>query len=97
MSDEKKINGSGESFNSERIDEFTEKLEQLHDTLWELYDQADKIMKDQNVINEINYISHDSAIAAIASVRYGLDIMISICESSLEYLGVEFEDDEEDE
>ncbi|MCU7494494.1 MAG: hypothetical protein HF314_12805 [Ignavibacteria bacterium] len=91
---EDKLNSEG---NSAKIDNFTEKLEQLHDRLWELYDEADELMKDQNAVNEINYISHESALAAMASVRYGLDIMISICESSLEYLGVEFEDDEENE
>lgn len=91
---EDKTNGEG---NSDKIDAFTEKLEQLHDRLWELYDEADELMKDQNAVNEINYISRESALAAMASVRYGLDIMISICESSLEYLGVEFEDDEDNE
>lgn len=91
---EDKFNGEG---NSDKIDSFTEKLEQLHDRLWELYDEADELMKDQGAVNEINYISRDSALAAMASVRYGLDIMISICESSLEYLGVEFEDDEDNE
>lgn len=91
---ENKLNGSE---GSDKIDDFTEKLERLHDKLWELYDEADELMKDQNAVKEINYISQESALAAMASVRYGLDIMISICESSLEYLGVEFEDDEDKE
>jgi len=93
MNDEKLNGGEG---NSDKIDDFTEKLEKLHDRLWELYDEADELMKDQKAVNEINYISRESALAAMASVRYGLDIMITICESSLEYLGVEFEEDDED-